>query len=143
MDQNNSNGAQPQLGASTFATSAASDEAVERKVNELLEREQFKQRTKAIIEEYVGSVAFMKKVQEYASEEVKRCYSTDRYEDFEKAVVTIVHGELASDPARKNLDVYVDGRARTVMNDDRWKKLTFWIPTVIAAAAVVVAILKP
>jgi hypothetical protein len=64
------------------------------------------------------------------------------YEDFLKAVVAIVQAELASDVGRQNLDNYVDGRARSVMSDRRWKSINFWAPTVIAAAAVVVAILK-
>jgi hypothetical protein len=78
MDQNSNSGQQDR--ASTFDASSTSDAAVERIANQLFEREKFTLRTKAIVQDYVDSVPFMKKVQEYASDEVKRCYSTDRYE---------------------------------------------------------------
>lgn len=139
MDQNNSDQPVP---TTVIDQSSRSDAAVERKVQELMERESFKKRTKEIISDYVDSVPFMKKVQEYASDEVKKCYSSERYEDFQKAVVAIVHAELSGDEGRKKLDTYVDGRIKSAFTDNAWKNKTFWIPTFIAAAAVVVAIIK-
>ena len=55
---------------------ALSDESA----NKLLQQENFRVRTKEVIEECLETVSFMKKVQKYASEEIdKRLYKSLRF----------------------------------------------------------------
>ena len=124
--------------SSIIDTVSSSDALIERKVPELMERAAFEKRTKEIITNYIDSVSFMKKVQEYASEEVKRCYSTDRYQDFQKGVQDIIYAELAGDTARDKLDTFVVNKVSKVLDDRGWKKKNFWWPVGIAIGGVIV-----
>lgn len=73
---------------------------------------------------------------------VARCYSQDHYEDFEAAVEKIMLKALEMDSTQAKLSPWVRAEVKQELASRWWKNFSFWIPTVVAIAAVAVAILK-
>jgi hypothetical protein len=71
MEQNRNQNSPQQFG-STLQSSSTSDAYVQEKINQIFEQTAFRKKTNEIIEEYVDTVPFMKKVQLYADEQIDR-----------------------------------------------------------------------
>lgn len=74
---------------------------------------------------------------------VDKCYSSEKYKDFREEVESISLKQLGTDTAHDALTPHIDARIEKVVTERFWKNKTFWIPTIIATAAVAVAIFKP
>lgn len=75
-------------------------------------------------------------------EKLAKCYSEERYEDFQKDVEKIVIKTLGSKDGRAEVKEYSKEATKEYMEQDTWRKVTFWLPTVVAIIAVLVAIFK-
>jgi len=75
-------------------------------------------------------------------DKLNRCYSADRYEDFEGAVEKILLKHIEMDSTKDKLKAWVSSEVRSVLSDSRWKNLSFWLPFAVSVAAVVVAFVK-
>jgi hypothetical protein len=72
-----------------------------------------------------------------------KCYSSEKYKDFREEVESISLKQLGTDTAHAALTPHIDSRVERLIAERFWKNKTFWIPTVIASAAVVVSYFKP
>lgn len=79
---------------------------------------------------------------EALEQKVERCYSKDRYEEFEEAVEKIMLKGLEMDSTQEKLGKWVKNEVKQELSNRWWKNFSFWIPTIIAGGAVAVAIIK-
>jgi hypothetical protein len=69
-------------------------------------------------------------------EKVGRCYSQDRYQDFQTAVKTIVIDTLGGDDGRTKVKAHATEATKDYLRDASWEKAKFWIPTAIAVISI-------
>jgi len=72
---------------------------------------------------------------------VDRCFSKDDYEGFQDAVEKIVLKTMGSEDGVKKIKEHGTEAAKTYFAGEMWKQKTFWIPTVIGIAGVIVAVI--
>lgn len=71
---------------------------------------------------------------------VDRCYSADRYEEFQEAVEKIIWRALETETAHTKLRTKIQAEIKKYLEDKGWKNKTFWIPTLIALIGAIVAV---
>ena len=76
-------------------------------------------------------------------EKLAKCFSEERYSVFQEHVEKIVLKTLGSKEGRTEIKEYSTEATKDFLQHDNWRKVTFWLPTVIAVLAVLVAIFKP
>jgi hypothetical protein len=76
---------------SLLEQSSTSDDEIEKKVAQLLRQDLFREKTKQIIVEHTDTVAFMKKVQVYADEQIDR-----RLFKNTKVIIGVILGWIAT-----------------------------------------------
>lgn len=74
-------------------------------------------------------------------ERVEKCYSAERYEEFQEVVEKIVIRTIDGS-GREKIKGHAKEAAKQFLDEDTWRKITFWIPTIVAIIAVIVAIYK-
>ncbi|WP_157968542.1 hypothetical protein [Streptomyces geranii] len=126
----------------TISQASHSDAAIQQKIQDFVDNEHFRERIIKIIDERTDSTDFRNKVRDSLKEELDNAYSSNRHEAFQTKVQEIGLAQFSNSDAQQKLNLYVDGRIEAKMRDKGWKSLTFWIPTIIAAAAVIVALIK-
>lgn len=75
-------------------------------------------------------------------EKVSKCYSQDRYEEFQSVVEKIVLKTISGKDGAKEIKEYATEATKTYLAIETWKQKTFWIPTIIAIIAIVVGFLR-
>lgn len=75
-------------------------------------------------------------------EKVSKCYSQDRYKDFQTAVEDIVLKTMGGKDGIKEIKEHATEATKTYLAIETWKQKTFWVPTVIAVGSVAIAFLK-
>lgn len=78
-------------------------------------------------------------------EKISKCYSHERYQEFQEAVEKIALKTMGNDDGRKKVKEHATEAVKDFIRDESWKSKTFWIPTIIAgvaALAAIIAILK-
>jgi len=73
---------------------------------------------------------------------VDKCYSTEKYEEFQKAVREITLETMGGEKGVEKIKKHATDAAGTYFSSEMWKQKTFWIPTVIAVIAIVVAYVR-
>lgn len=73
-------------------------------------------------------------------EQVDKCYSTERYEDFQDAVKRIILETLDSGEGRTKVKGHAKESTKEYLDENSWKKLVFWAPTLISIISVAVAV---
>jgi vacuolar-type H+-ATPase subunit E/Vma4 len=76
-------------------------------------------------------------------EKLAKCFSEERYNVFQEHVEKIVIKTLGSKDGRKEVKEYSTEATKEYLDENTWRKVTFWLPTIIAAVAIIVAIFKP
>jgi hypothetical protein len=76
-------------------------------------------------------------------ERLGKTYSLERFEEFQEAVEKIVSRVLETDTAHAKMQHRIQTEIKEYLDKKAWQNKTFWIPTAIAAVAVLVAIFKP
>lgn len=75
-------------------------------------------------------------------EKLGKCYSEERYNVFQEHVEKIVIKTLGSKDGRAEIKTYATEATKDFLAQDTWRKVTFWLPTIVAIIAVLVAIFK-
>lgn len=73
-------------------------------------------------------------------EKVQKCYSQDRYEEFQGAVEKITLKTLDATEGRKKVKELAKESAKEYSEDQGWKNKQFWIPVVVSLIGLGVAI---
>lgn len=126
-----------------ISESSMDDASVRAKIQDFVDNERFRKHIISIIDEHTDGTAFMKKVRTSLADELDSTYTSKKFEQFQTKVQEIGLAQLGTDTAHDALKPYIDGRVDKVVSDRFWKNKTFWIPTIIAAASVVVAYFRP
>lgn len=71
---------------------------------------------------------------------IEKCYSSEKYQDFQTDVETIVERYLDTSRAHKKLEDKIDRQIKDYMDDRVWKNRGFWIPTSIAIVSAIAAV---
>ena len=77
---------------------------------------------------------------------VDKCYSAEKYEDFQDAVRKITLETMGGENGVEKIKKHATDAAKTYFSGEMWKQKTFWIPTLIGIAGVIaafIAIVKP
>jgi len=77
------------------------------------------------------------------AEKLAKCFSLDRYDVFQEHIEKLVLKTLGSKDGRKEVKEYATEATKEFLQHDTWRKITFWLPIVVAVLAVFVAWLKP
>ncbi|HSX00037.1 MAG TPA: hypothetical protein VLH38_03305 [Patescibacteria group bacterium] len=88
--------------------------------------------------EYVGLVQQQRI--DSLEDHLKHCYSSERYEEFQTGVETIVERYLDTDKAHEKLKGKINRQIKDYMDERGLRNKTFWIPTSIALIAAVASI---
>ncbi len=68
-------------------------------------------------------------------EKLGKCYSEDRYREFEGTVEGIAIKTLQLDEPRKKIKEYATEAAKEYFQSSTWNQIKFWVPTVISILA--------
>ena len=74
------------------------------------------------------------------SEKLEKCYSQERYSDFQKEVETITDRAIRGESRKSVKEVAIEA-AKEFYTDNAWKQKTFWIPTLISIGLFILAII--
>lgn len=72
---------------------------------------------------------------------VEKCYSKDRYQDFQADVEKIVLKILGHDDGKKIVKPFIEDVTAKYIDKKSWNTKQFWIPTILAGASIVVTII--
>lgn len=75
-------------------------------------------------------------------ERIAKCYSQDRYEDFQNAVEKIVLKTMGGKDGVKEIKEYATEATKNYLAVEIWKQKNFWVPVVIALISVAVAFFR-
>lgn len=70
-------------------------------------------------------------------EKVAKCYSQDRYEDFQNAVERIVLKTMGGKDGIKEIKEHATEATKTYLADEKWKQKTFLIPTIASIISII------
>lgn len=70
---------------------------------------------------------------------VEKCYSAERYEEFQEAVRKIAL-ETIEGAGRDKIKSHAKESAKEYSQENGWTKLTFWLPTIISALVAIIAV---
>ena len=73
-------------------------------------------------------------------EKIDRCYSEDRYKDFQDAVEVIADKYIGTDGGRDKIKRHAREAAKDYIEEQGWRNMTFWIPTGVAVIAAIAAV---
>jgi vacuolar-type H+-ATPase subunit E/Vma4 len=73
-------------------------------------------------------------------DKVAKCYSAERYEDFQEAVKNIALETIGSDTGRTKIKAHAKESAAEYSAEQGWTKKTFWWPFLISVLVAIVAI---
>ncbi len=73
-------------------------------------------------------------------EKVGKCYSSEKYEDFQTAVETIVERYLDTDKAHGKLKEKINRQIKDYLDELGWRNKAFWVPVGISLISITVAI---
>lgn len=73
-------------------------------------------------------------------EDVDKCYSAQRYEEFQEAVKKITL-ETLDGAGREKIKAHAKDSVKEYNQENGWKKITFWLPTIISVIVAIVAII--
>lgn len=73
-------------------------------------------------------------------EKLARCYSADKYQDFQGAVETIIERYLETDTAHNKLKTKINRQIKDYLEEKGFKNKMFWVPTVISIVSAIVAV---
>lgn len=76
-------------------------------------------------------------------EKLNNCYSTERHEEFQTKVKTIVLDVLGHDDGKAIIKPCAKTAAKEYNEESTWRKLGFWLPVVISIVACAIAFFKP
>ncbi len=70
-----------------------------------------------------------------------KCYTSEKYKEFQTEVEAISLKQLGGDVAHLALDSYLETRVVKIIETRGWRNKTFWIPTGIAFIAAIAAVI--
>lgn len=73
-------------------------------------------------------------------ERLDKCYSKEDYKCFQEDVTKISLATIGSEDGRTAVKKHAKEAAKDFFEEDAWRKMKFWIPTIISVLAVAVAI---
>lgn len=73
-------------------------------------------------------------------EKVNKCYSQDKYEDFQNAVEKIVLKTMGGKDGIKEIKEHATDATKNYLAQEIWKQKTFWIPIILAAVSIIISI---
>ena len=73
-------------------------------------------------------------------DKVSKCYSTERYEEFQSAVETIALKVLDAGNGREKIKNHAKEATKEYMDINGWEKFKVWVPMIVAVAAVIVSV---
>ena len=84
-----------------------------------------------------------KEVKDELGDKIEKCYSKERYKDFQDAVEGIIIKKVDSSDIRESLEksLKIKETVKNELSDMAWRSKTFWIPTIISIIALIVMIL--
>lgn len=71
---------------------------------------------------------------------VDKCYSAEKYEEFQEAVRKITLETMGGEKGIEKIKNHATDAAKSYFSAEMWKQKTFWIPTLVGIAGVVTAI---
>lgn len=71
---------------------------------------------------------------------VEKCYSTEKYEEFQKAVKAIALETIEGGDGRTKIKVHARESVKEFLDENGWKKLVFWAPLLISVVSVLLTI---
>lgn len=94
-----------------------------------------KKQTKSKIPAELEGVALTSDV-DALGDKIDKCYSTERYEEFQGAVKKIVVDTLDGSDGRTKVKSHATEATKEYLSAAGWEKAKFWIPTVIAVLSI-------
>jgi hypothetical protein len=79
----------------------------------------------------------------HVHEKLEKCYSQERYSDFQEAVKKITLDVLGHDDGKAKIKPCAREATKEFFEEDSWRKAKLWIPVALSIAAVLVSIFKP
>lgn len=73
-------------------------------------------------------------------EKIGKSYSSERYAEFQDAVKKIALETIGSAEGRTAIKAHAKEATKEYIDDNSWKRVTFWIPTIVSIIATAVAI---
>jgi hypothetical protein len=71
---------------------------------------------------------------------MEKCFSSEKYEEFQTAVQKITLETIDSGAGRTKIKAHGREATKEYLDENSWKKLLFWVPTVISVVSVAVAV---
>jgi len=72
-------------------------------------------------------------------EKLAKCYSADRYEEFQEAVEKIAFRTIDG-TGREKIKSHAKETVKDVKGENSWTNLTFWLPTAISVVAIIAVV---
>lgn len=73
-------------------------------------------------------------------DKVAKCYSSERYPEFQEVVRKIIIEVIGSDEGRKKIKAHAKEAAKEYKEENGWSKIQFWLPTIISVLVLIVAV---
>jgi len=73
-------------------------------------------------------------------ERVAKCYSQDRYEEFQTAVERIALKTMGGKDGVKEIKEHATEATKNYLTTEKWKQKTLWIPVVVSVISAIASI---
>lgn len=89
---------------------------------------------------YIHIEQHTKDINELA-EKVHKCYSEERYQQFQNHVEEIALKTLKGEDGRKQVKEYAKEAAKEHIESETWKSKTLWIPVSISVIGIIISVI--